>query len=123
MCAVPYVSMGDAGTVELVRSRGPGGGELCELIQAFEADGAGGMATNLEAGGRGIKCARRPRADQRAAYESEPLQEVEVTEPGARSVRRPGIRTLSHCGRELPMLRNPHYEHTDEVTSPIRGGR
>src|SRR5262249_55234809 len=36
-CAIPYVAMVDAGTVELVRSAGPEVVSSAELIQAFEA--------------------------------------------------------------------------------------
>jgi Xaa-Pro aminopeptidase len=52
-CAVPYVSMVDAGTVELVRSLGPEVISSADLIQFFEArwDGAK-VASHLEAGRR-----------------------------------------------------------------------
>src|SRR5205085_5283030 len=53
MCAVPYVSMVDAGTVELVRSLGVEVVSSAELIQAFEARWSPqALETHREAGRR-----------------------------------------------------------------------
>src|SRR3954451_13888319 len=52
-CAIPYVSMVDAGTVELVRSVGLEAVRAAELIQAFEARCTPEqLATHMEAGRR-----------------------------------------------------------------------
>ena len=52
-CAVPYVAMVDAGTVELVRDQGVEVTSSAELIQEFEAClDAAQFATHLEAGKR-----------------------------------------------------------------------
>src|SRR6202008_4604789 len=53
MCAVPYVAMVDAGTVELVRAQGVEVVTSAELIQEFEACLSDAQfATHLEAGRR-----------------------------------------------------------------------
>src|SRR5262245_41453629 len=80
MCAVPYVSNVDAGTVELVRSLGVEVVSSAELIQVFEAQWTPGqMESHFEAG-------RRVDRVRAAAFElirertrnGAPLQEVEV---------------------------------------------
>ncbi len=69
LCAIPYVSMVDAGTVELVRSVGVDVVSSAELIQYFEAKWpAEALEMHLEAGRRVDKVrARRLRTDPRAA--------------------------------------------------------
>ncbi|MGA2593865.1 MAG: aminopeptidase P family protein, partial [Bryobacteraceae bacterium] len=53
MCAIPYVAMVDAGTVELVRSLGVEVVSSAELIQYFEACwSADALESHLEAGRR-----------------------------------------------------------------------
>src|SRR6202012_516749 len=53
LCAVPYVAMVDAGTIELVRAQGVDVVSSAELIQEFEAClNEEQFATNLEAGRR-----------------------------------------------------------------------
>ena len=53
LCAVPYVAMVDAGTVELVRAQGVEVVSSAELIQEFEAClNDEQFATHLEAGRR-----------------------------------------------------------------------
>src|SRR5579871_251777 len=53
MCAIPYVSMVDAGTIELVRSLGVEVVSSAELIQHFEARwSAEALESHLEAGRR-----------------------------------------------------------------------
>lgn len=52
-CAIPYVSMVDAGTVELVRSAGAAIVSSADLVQQFEARWTeANLARHLEAGGR-----------------------------------------------------------------------
>ena len=67
-CAIPYVSMVDAGTVELVRSLGVEVVSSAELIQDFEArwtPDAAGVAPGSRAA-RGPRARRGFRADWRA---------------------------------------------------------
>ena len=80
MCAVPYVAIVDAGTVELVRSLGVDVVTAAELIQIFEARWTpAALETHLEAG-------RRVDKVRAAAFElirertrnGAPLEEVEV---------------------------------------------
>jgi len=53
LCAIPYVAMVDAGTVELVRSLGVDVASSAELIQAFEARWTPeALESHLEAGRR-----------------------------------------------------------------------
>ncbi len=68
MCAVPYVAIVDAGTVELVRSLGVEVVTAAELIQIFEARWTpAALETHLEAGPpRGQGPRRRVRTDPRA---------------------------------------------------------
>ena len=82
MCAVPYVAVVDAGTVELVRSQGVDVVSAAELIQIFEARWTpAALESHLEAGRRVDKVRAaafeliRERTRSGAA-----LQEVEVQE-------------------------------------------
>src|SRR5450756_2701683 len=80
MCAVPYVAIVDAGTVELVRSLGADVVTAAELIQIFEARWSpDSLETHLEAGRRVDKV--RAAAFEPVSYytsDAAPLQEVEV---------------------------------------------
>ena len=75
-CAIPYVSMVDAGTVELVRSVGLEVVSSAELIQAFEARWTPEqLESHLEAGRRvdrvragGFRVCPRATAQRRAAH-------------------------------------------------------
>jgi len=81
-CAIPYVSMVDAGTVELVRSLGIDVVSSAELIQYFEARWSPeALESHLEAGRR----VDRVRAEAFAmvrerTLNGSPLQEVEMKE-------------------------------------------
>src|SRR5438552_13015984 len=125
MCAVPYVSMVDAGTVELVRSLGVEVVSSAELIQVFEARWTpDALDSHLEAG-------RRVDRVRAAAFEligertrnGAPLQEVEV-----KNFVRDGFARAGLIADSGPIVgcnanaSNPHYEPSAEVTSPIRSG-
>ena len=64
MCAIPYVAMVDAGTVELVREHGRGGGEFGgpDPVLRSALDAGGSSKSHLEAG-------RRVDRVRRAAFE------------------------------------------------------
>lgn len=125
MCAIPYVSMVDAGTVELVRSMGVEVVTSAELIQAFEARWTPeALASHLEAGRR----VDRIRAEAFALIRERtrngaPLQEVEVKQfvldafsaAGMVTDHGPIVGVNSNAS-------NPHYEPSKEATSPIRAG-
>jgi Xaa-Pro dipeptidase len=123
LCAVPYVAMVDAGTVELVRSQGVEVASSAELIQEFEAClNDAQFATHLEAGRRVDKV----RAEAfRFIAEKLPggVSEIVVRDWVLEQFRGAGLITDSgpivsvnkHAG-------DPHYEPTPETSSPIRPG-
>jgi Xaa-Pro aminopeptidase len=124
-CAVPYVSMVDAGTVELVRSVGPEVVSSAELIQAFEARWTpAGLESHLEAG-------RRVDRIRRAAFEmiGQRVQSGGVVEEVA--VKRFVLDAFAQAGLVTdhgPIVgvnanaSNPHYEPTESISAPIRAG-
>ncbi len=125
MCAVPYVSTVDGGTVELVRSMGVEVMSSAELIQVFEARWTPeGLASHVEAG----KIVDRVRGEafqmvHERTRNGADLQEVEVMKFVRARFAQFGLVTDSG-----PIVgvnanaSNPHYEPSDEVTSPIRRG-
>jgi Xaa-Pro dipeptidase len=125
MCAVPYVAIVDAGTVELVRSLGVEVVTAAELIQIFEARWSpDALETHLEAGRRvdKVRAAAFELIRQRTRSGA-PLQEVEVKDFVRQGFADAGLVTDSGpivgCNANAS---NPHYEPSAEVTSPIRSG-
>ncbi len=125
MCAVPYVSNVDGGTVELVRSLGVEVVSSAELIQVFEARWTPeALESHLEAGRR-VDQARRDAFAliHERTRNGAPLREVEVKDLVRDRFAKAGLVTDSG-----PIVgvnanaSNPHYEPTEEVTSPIRRG-
>ena len=125
MCAVPYVSNVDAGTVELVRSLGVDVVSSAELIQVFEARWTEDQKqSHFEAGSRVDKVRAaafeyiRERTRNRV-----PLQEVEVQAFVRGGFEAAGLITDSGpivgCNANAS---NPHYEPSRELTSPIQSG-
>jgi Xaa-Pro aminopeptidase len=125
MCAVPYVSNVDAGTIELVRGSGVEIVSSAELIQIFEARWtAAQLESHVEAG-------RRVDKVRAAAFElirertrnGVPVQEVEIKDFVRSEFTKAGLTTDSGpivgCNANAS---NPHYEPSAEVTSPIRKG-
>ena len=124
-CAIPYVAMVDAGTVELVRSTGVEVASSAELIQAFEARWTpAALESHLEAGRRVDKV----RADAfrligERTRNGGTVQEVEVKHFVRDAFTKAGLVT-----DEGPIVgvnanaANPHYEPTDDNTQPIRRG-
>jgi Xaa-Pro dipeptidase len=125
LCAIPYVAMVDAGTVELVRSLGVEVASSAELIQAFEARWTPeALESHLEAGRR----VDRVRAEAFALIRERtrngaPLQELDV-----KLFVREGFAKAGMITDHGPIVgvnanaSNPHYEPTEEATSPIRAG-
>ena len=125
MCAVPYVSMVDAGTIELVRSLGIDVVSSAELIQIFEARWpAEALESHLEAGRR-VDRVRAAAFDliRERTRNGAPLQEVEVQKFVRDGFAKVGLLTDSGpivgCNANAS---NPHYEPSDAVTSPIHSG-
>ncbi len=124
-CAIPYVSMVDAGTVELVRSVGVEVVSSAELIQTFEARWSPeALETHLEAGRRvdRVRAAAFDLIRERTRGNA-PLQEVEVKQFILDSFHKAGMVT-DHgpiVGANANAS-NPHYEPSEDVSSPIRRG-
>jgi Xaa-Pro dipeptidase len=123
LCAVPYVAMVDAGTIELVRAQGVDIASSAELIQEFEAClNDDQFSTHVEAGRRVDKI----RADAfRFIGEklSEGVHETMVHDWILDQFRAAGLTTDSgpivgvnrHAG-------DPHYEPLPETSAPIHPG-
>jgi Xaa-Pro aminopeptidase len=125
MCAVPYVSNVDAGTVELIRSLGVDVVSSAELIQIFEARWTEAQRDSHFEAGRRVDKVRaaafefiRERTRNRV-----PLQEVEVQAFVRGGFEAAGLLTdhgpIVGCNANAS---NPHYEPSRELTSPIRSG-
>ena len=123
LCAVPYVAMVDAGTIELVRAQGVEVLSSAELIQEFEAClNEEQFATHLEAGRRVDKiCAGAFRFIGERS--STGVNEMMVKDWVLEQFREAGLITDSgpivgvngHAG-------DPHYDPSPETSSPIRPG-
>ena len=125
LCAVPYVSMVDGGTIELVRSVGVEVATSAELIQAFEARWTqASLESHLEAGRR----VDRVRAGAFALIHERtrngaPLEELEV-----KQFVRDGFARAGLCTDHGPIVgvnanaSNPHYEPAEGCSAPIRAG-
>jgi Xaa-Pro dipeptidase len=124
-CAIPYVSLVDSGTIELVRAAGAEVVSSAELVQYFEARlDAQGRESHFEAG-------RRVDPIRQGAFEfiREKLRsgagtsEIEVHDfirerfaaRGLVTESGPIVGINAHAG-------DPHYEPTVELSVPIRKG-
>lgn len=123
LCAVPYVAMVDAGTVELVRSTGVEVLTSAELVQEFEAClSQTQFETHLEAGRRVDRvCAEAFRfigarlaagVDEMAVYD---FIRERFRAAGMVADHGPIVGVNGNAG-------NPHYEPTRETSAPIRPG-
>jgi Xaa-Pro dipeptidase len=124
-CEIPYISLVDAGTVELVRRAGVEVVTSAELIQIFEAQlNAAGMETHLEAGRR-VDRVRREAFALIAERLANGLQIDEFlvkqfvrgrfAQEGLFADSGPIVGVNSNAG-------DPHYEPTIEKFSPISKG-
>jgi len=125
MCAIPVVSMVDGGTIELVRSIGVEVVSSAELIQSFEARWTPeALESHLEAGRRVDKVRAQAFALIRERTRNgAPLREVEV-----KNLVREGFAKAGLITDHGPIVgvnanaSNPHYEPTEEASSPVRPG-
>ena len=125
LCAVPYVAMVDAGTVELVRGLGVEVVSSAELIQHFEARWSeAALASHLEAGRR---------VDRVRAEAFQMIREITraggaVQEFAVARFVRGEFAKAGLFAEDGPIVgvnanaANPHYEPTAEITSEIRSG-
>jgi Xaa-Pro aminopeptidase len=124
-CAIPYVSMVDAGTVELVRGLGVEVVSSAELIQHFEArwDQAA-LDSHLEAGRR----VDRVRAEAFRMIGERTRNGGAVEEFAVKEFVREGFRKAGLFTDHGPIVgvnanaSNPHYEPMESATQPIRAG-
>ena len=124
-CAIPYVSMVDGGTVELVRSVGVEVASSAELIQYFEARWSpAALESHLEAGRRVDKV----RAQAFALIHERTRNGVPVTDLEVKQLVRRGFSDAGLFTDHGPIVginanaSNPHYEPTEEMNSPIKPG-
>ena len=126
-CAIPYVSMVDAGTVELVRGTGVEVVSSAELIQTVRS-ALDGRGTRIAPG------SGPPRGPGARGRRSTMIRERDP-ERGIRCAR---SKSSNSCAKDLPSAglftdhgpivgvnanaSNPHYEPTEEVHAPIHGG-
>jgi len=125
LCAIPYVAMVDAGTVELVRSLNVEVVSSAELIQHFEAIwNAAQLESHLEAGRR---------VDRVRAQAFQMIREITraggaVQEFAVAEFVRQGFAKAGLYAEDGPIVgvnanaANPHYEPSADVTSEIRSG-
>ena len=124
-CAIPYVSMVDGGTVDLVRSTGVEVRSSADLVQMFEAQWtADQLASHLEAGTK----MDRLRAEAFDLIRSRLRDRVRVTEWDVRShllqrYRDEGL--MTDHGPDVAVnahASDPHYEPKPDQCSEIRRG-
>ncbi len=123
LCAVPYVAMVDAGTIELVRLQGVDVASSAELVQEFEAClNEAQFASHLEAGRR-VDQVRAEAFRFIGDKLSNGASEINVKNWILEQFRAAGMVTDSgpivgvnaHAG-------DPHYDPTPQTSSPIRPG-
>jgi Xaa-Pro aminopeptidase len=124
-CAVPYVAMVDAGTIELVRKTGVEVVTSADLVQQFEARwSAANLEQHLEAG-RKTDAIRRDafrmtgdklRAGERITeYAVQQFIREQFAAAGLTTDHGPIVGVNEHSG-------DPHYEPTAEASREIRPG-
>ena len=125
LCAIPYVSMVDAGTIELVRSVGLEVASSAELIQFFEARWSpDALESHLEAGRRVDKV----RAAAFGLIHERTRNGVPVNEYEVQRFVREGFEKAGLFTDHGPIVgananaSDPHYEPSAEHHAPIRPG-
>jgi Xaa-Pro aminopeptidase len=124
-CAIPYVAMVDAGTVDLVRSTGVEVVSSANLVQLFEARWtAAQFETHVQAGSRMDEL----RADAFDLIRTRLRDGLAVTEWDVRSYLLNGFRENGLVTDHGPIVAvnanasDPHYEPSRERHSEIRSG-
>ena len=124
-CAIPYVAMVDAGTVELVRGLGVEVVSSAELIQHFEARwNQAALESHLEAGRR----VDRVRAEAFRMIGERTRNGGSVQELEVKNFVRDGFVGAGMVVEDGPIVgvnanaANPHYEPFEANTQPIRAG-
>ena len=124
-CAIPYVAMVDAGTVELVRELGVEVASSAELIQHFEARwNQAALESHLEAGRRVDRVrAEAFRMIGERTHKGGTVQELEVKKFVRERFAKEGL--FTDHGPIVGVnanASNPHYEPSEAITREIRTG-
>ena len=125
LCAIPYVSLVDAGTIELVRSAGVQIVSSADLVQEFEACWTAEQFEQHKAAGKLVDKSLQEAFDlvgERLGV-GDPLSEYEVQQFIAGRFARDGL-FASH-GPIVAVngnASNPHYEPTRERSTEIKRG-
>lgn len=124
-CAIPYIAMVDAGTVELVRSLDVEVVSSAELVQHFEARWTpAGLESHLEAGRR----VDRVRAAAFDLIREKTRNGLGVSEFEVKQFILDGFSAAGLFTDHGPIVgvnanaSNPHYEPFEGAASPIRSG-
>jgi Xaa-Pro aminopeptidase len=123
--AIPYVSMVDAGTIEMVRGAGAKIASSADLVQRFEATWTAEQFRSHEAAGRAVDRVTQD-AFARAAsvvaaggsiteYELQQWILAQFRAGGLTTDEPPIVAVGAHSG-------DPHYEPTATASAPIRAG-
>ena len=123
LCAIPYVSMVDGGTVDLIRSVGVEVVSSAELIQTFEARWTpAARDSHFEAARRVDRIRNEAFAMIRERLSNKaPLREVDVKNFFQEGYRREGL--ITDHGPIVGVnanASNPHYEPMEDNTAPIK---
>jgi Xaa-Pro aminopeptidase len=123
--AIPYISMVDAGTVEMVRAQGCKVVTSADLVQKFEATWSAEQYESHLAAGRAIdriteeafaRAAAQVRAKERISeYELQQWMLDAFRAAGVTTAEPPIVAVGPHSG-------DPHYEPKCERSAPIRKG-
>jgi Xaa-Pro aminopeptidase len=124
-CAIPYVSMVDAGTVELVRECGVEVTSSADLIQIFEARWSDVALTSHLESGRRVDRIRQGAFEMAAARvrAGQPVNEFEVKQFILDAFTGSGL--VTDHGPIVAVNANasdPHYEPVADRFAPIRAG-
>ena len=125
LCAIPYVSRVDAGTIEMIRTRGVEVVSSGDLVQRFEAAWSDEQLATHRAAAESLyrikdrtfeTVARRVRDGQATTeFEIQTLMSGWFTEEGLVSDSAPNVSAQENAG-------NPHYLPTADRTRAIRAG-
>jgi Xaa-Pro aminopeptidase len=123
--AIPYVSMVDAGTIELVRSAGAKVATSADLVQKYEACWSKSQLESHLAAGRAIDQIVQGAFAQAAegVKKGAPLSEYDLQQWILRQFEQAGIATEE--GPDIAVNANasdPHYGPTQRNAAPIREG-
>ncbi len=125
LCAVPYVSMVDAGTVDLIRSLGVTVASSADLVQQFEAVWTPAQFEMHQRAGRKMDSIRAAAFEQiaQAHRGGNPVTEFSIQSFVRDAFGREGL--FTDHGPVVAVNRNasdPHYEPSADRSQPIHPG-